>query len=182
MIYYAIELATDDESTDMAIGSSILILCAILWIISIYINIFRITIRRLHDMNLNGWWVMVTFLSAVPLISGIFHLTLFFWPGTKSMNRFGEQMNRPIQKDYIYILFAFVALTYTVLGFREYVPIALGRLESRYPEYYSIFNQTLSTMLGDSQTQNLLPKEENGKDEESVHWNDETKDQENDYV
>ena len=43
-------------------------------------------IRRLHDMNLNGWFIIV---MLIPFVSAILSLALLFWPGTKGPNRFG---------------------------------------------------------------------------------------------
>lgn len=41
-------------------------------------------VRRLHDMNINGWWTVAVFL--IPLFS----LALILTPGNKDHNRFGD--------------------------------------------------------------------------------------------
>lgn len=43
-------------------------------------------VRRLHDMNANGWWYLLAF---IPGVSFIFGLVLLFAPGTPGVNRFG---------------------------------------------------------------------------------------------
>lgn len=43
-------------------------------------------VRRLHDMDLSGWWAL---LSLVPILNLPFHLFLYLGDGSSSMNRFG---------------------------------------------------------------------------------------------
>ncbi len=49
------------------------------------INLF-IAIKRLHDLDMSGWWVL---LFLVPLLNVLFGLYLLFAPGTDGPNRFG---------------------------------------------------------------------------------------------
>ena len=60
----------------------ILVIC--LWI-SI-IQYFLLSIRRLHDLNESGWYVLLTF---VP-ITKFFILWLMFRKGTQGTNKYGE--------------------------------------------------------------------------------------------
>lgn len=46
----------------------------------------RATVLRLHDMNLSGWWGLLSFL---PFIGGLFSLALSFWPGSADDNDHG---------------------------------------------------------------------------------------------
>ncbi|WP_176691666.1 DUF805 domain-containing protein [Superficieibacter electus] len=47
-------------------------------------------IRRLHDLNWSGWWViLILLLAQVPLGNLLFTLTLSLLPGTSGLNRFG---------------------------------------------------------------------------------------------
>lgn len=48
---------------------------------------FVITIKRFHDLNYNGWWSL---LLLVPLINIVLGILLWFLPGTKGANRFGN--------------------------------------------------------------------------------------------
>ena len=43
-------------------------------------------VRRLHDTDRSGWWVLI---SLVPLVGGIWLLVLTVLPGTAGSNRFG---------------------------------------------------------------------------------------------
>lgn len=45
-------------------------------------------IRRLHDMNMSGWTILVGF---IPLIGFIFSLVIIFSAGTEGTNEYGEQ-------------------------------------------------------------------------------------------
>jgi len=45
-----------------------------------------IGVRRLHDMNASGWWLLAYF---VPLLNLLLTLVLFLAPGTPGLNRFG---------------------------------------------------------------------------------------------
>lgn len=45
-----------------------------------------VTVRRLHDTNRTGWWILISFL---PLIGGIWLFVLTVLDGTPATNRFG---------------------------------------------------------------------------------------------
>ena len=47
-----------------------------------------ITVRRLHDTDRSGWWVLISFL---PLIGGVILFVFEVLPGTPGVNRFGNQ-------------------------------------------------------------------------------------------
>ena len=42
-------------------------------------------IKRLHDLNLRGWWSLLMF---IPIVGSLFGLYAMFWPG-RGANRFG---------------------------------------------------------------------------------------------
>ena len=48
---------------------------------------FSVTIRRLHDVNLNGLWYFVCF---VPVFGALFSIMLFFLKGTNGANDYGK--------------------------------------------------------------------------------------------
>lgn len=102
----------------------------------LFINIILITIRRLHDFNFSGWWLLVFFIG-LPLIFGI--LTLLFYniewwsvyqivsiilsllicliPGSKGKNRFGAATPSPsrVRSVFAGILFCIPLLFYISL-------------------------------------------------------------------
>ena len=49
---------------------------------------FRLTVLRLHDVGLSGWWVLV---GAVPLVGTLAGLLLGMVPGSQGDNRFGAE-------------------------------------------------------------------------------------------
>jgi len=46
-----------------------------------------ITVKRLHDIDMSGWYY---FVFLIPLINVIFGLILLFKKGTQGTNRYGE--------------------------------------------------------------------------------------------
>lgn len=71
-------------------GVGVLIL---LWFLATFIPSIAVSVRRLHDRNLSGWWylafVVVSFIPFVGLIASIAFLVVMFLPGTPGENRFG---------------------------------------------------------------------------------------------
>jgi len=57
-----------------------------IWAIAASIGAFMLIIRRLHDMNKSGWYLLITF---VPLIGLIFLIYIFFAPGQVGWNKYG---------------------------------------------------------------------------------------------
>ena len=58
---------------------------------AIFVNIlifqyFPLTVRRLHDINENGWYVLLTFLP----FCQFFMLWLMFKKGTPGLNKYGK--------------------------------------------------------------------------------------------
>lgn len=49
-------------------------------------------IRRLHDTNRSGWWLLI---SLIPLIGGVVLLIFYVLPGTPGANRFGPPPGAP---------------------------------------------------------------------------------------
>ncbi|HTN13930.1 MAG TPA: DUF805 domain-containing protein [Sphingomonadaceae bacterium] len=52
-----------------------------------------VTVRRLHDRNLSGWWylgmIVASFVPLVGLLAGLAFLVVMFLDGTPGPNRFG---------------------------------------------------------------------------------------------
>lgn len=53
------------------------------WFVSLLLPWLAVSVRRLHDSDRSGWWVLA---AAVPVI----YLILMLLPGTKGENRFGR--------------------------------------------------------------------------------------------
>jgi len=51
-----------------------------------FIPLFTAGIRRLHDRDLSGWWMLIVL---VPVIGSLCLLVIYVLPGTDGPNRFG---------------------------------------------------------------------------------------------
>ena len=80
------------SNESLAPGSGLSIIFLPLTLVAMYSNII-IKIKRLHDMNLSGWWLPIFLLLAIPYIA------LYFWPGTKGKNRFDEDNDKTINNS-----------------------------------------------------------------------------------
>lgn len=84
-LFGALFVSTTDLGRASAVsGSMIMLLSAVIYPL---INL-RFSILRLHDLNLSGWFLLLTF---VPMIGGIFSLYLLFAKGTEGRNDYGYQ-------------------------------------------------------------------------------------------
>jgi uncharacterized membrane protein YhaH (DUF805 family) len=64
---------------------SVTVFTTLAWLILLLPG-FAVTVRRLHDIDMSGWWVLISF---VPLIGGILLLVWTCQCGTHAANRFG---------------------------------------------------------------------------------------------
>ena len=58
-----------------------------IYLLANFLPSLAVTVRRLHDTNRSGWWVLITL---IPYIGGIILLILLCLKGTEGDNRFGE--------------------------------------------------------------------------------------------
>jgi uncharacterized membrane protein YhaH (DUF805 family) len=84
IIGVVIDIATGtfDEVTGYGLVSGIITLASI-------IPTFAVAIRRLHDTDRVGWWILLSF---VPLIGQIWFIILMCLKGTEGDNRFGSDL------------------------------------------------------------------------------------------
>lgn len=54
--------------------------------LAVFIPNLAVAVRRMHDQDKSGWWVLIGF---VPFIGGIWLLILYLIGGTRGPNRFG---------------------------------------------------------------------------------------------
>ena len=68
-------------------------LMAAIWVLAVIIPGIAVTVRRLHDRDMSGWWYLgFAVLSAIPLVgivAGIAFLVVLCLDGTPGENRFG---------------------------------------------------------------------------------------------
>ncbi len=71
---------------ELGTGTWILLGLLCLWSLIIFIPALAVVIRRLHDTDRSGWWILI---SIVPLIGMIVLLVFYVSEGTRGPNRFG---------------------------------------------------------------------------------------------
>lgn len=73
------------------------------FVLGTFIPGLAVTIRRFHDRNMSGWWVLgFALLGAIPVVGGlasIAQIVILALPGTKGPNRFGEDPIDPTNID-----------------------------------------------------------------------------------
>jgi uncharacterized membrane protein YhaH (DUF805 family) len=66
-----------------AIGFSFV---SVLLLLAIFIPGVAVSVRRMHDLDKSGWWLLIAF---IPIIGAIMLLIWFCSAGTPGVNRFG---------------------------------------------------------------------------------------------
>jgi uncharacterized membrane protein YhaH (DUF805 family) len=98
-----IERGEDSASSLVSLmlgGSGVLL--SIWWLVTLVPSI-AVTVRRLHDRDLSGWWYLAAIVAgAIPLLnvlSGLALLVVLLLPGTPGPNRFGPDPKDPTGAD-----------------------------------------------------------------------------------
>lgn len=77
----------------------IVLVLVVLWSLGTFIPSIAVTVRRLHDRDMSGWWylgfLVASMIPFVNFIAGIAFLVLMFLPGTPGPNRFGPDPKDP---------------------------------------------------------------------------------------
>lgn len=64
-----------------------------LYVLAAFVPSIAVTVRRLHDRDMSGWWylgfIIFSFIPIVGLIASIAFLVLMLLPGTPGPNQFG---------------------------------------------------------------------------------------------
>jgi len=69
-----------------AIGGLVMLVLVLVWL-GLFIPSLAVLIRRLHDTNRSGWWVLI---SLLPLVGGLVLFIFTVLNGTVGPNRFGS--------------------------------------------------------------------------------------------
>ena len=84
-------------------GMIVPISIVVVYWLAIIVPTLAVTVRRLHDRDMSGWWYLgFIVLSAIPLvgwIASIAQIVIFCLPGTPGPNRFGEDPLDPTGAD-----------------------------------------------------------------------------------
>ena len=83
------------------------LIIVIFWI-SIYALVFNITVKRLHDVNINGWWAI---LSLIPLLNFILLIFLLFAP-SKQNNVYGLKSEYNLNSKNIFLSIFYVIMVF----------------------------------------------------------------------
>ncbi len=76
-------------------ASSIVMFPLILIILAIIVPALAVTVRRLHDQDKSGWWILINF---VPF-GGIVLLVFMCLEGTNGPNQYGPDPKNPYDED-----------------------------------------------------------------------------------
>lgn len=60
--------------------------------LAVIIPYIAVAIRRLHDINLSGWWVLI---ALIPVAGTLILLIAMMFPGSQEKNRFGPAVANP---------------------------------------------------------------------------------------
>lgn len=63
-----------------------------IFVLAILIPQIAVSVRRLHDRNMTGWFYLVSF---VPYVGGIILLVMMALPGTQGPNKYGPDPKNP---------------------------------------------------------------------------------------
>jgi len=74
------------------------------WALAIFIPSIAVTVRRLHDREMSGWWYgglmiagFIPIVNIVAMIGWLVLLVILFLPGTTGPNRYGPDPKDPSQ-------------------------------------------------------------------------------------
>lgn len=94
----------------------LLIPLGVILILTAIINGIFIQIRRLHDIDLKGWWLLLMLIPLVNLALGLF---LLFAPGSPNDNRFGVPTPNPNRNDYWLMGISLIIIIGTLILFNS---------------------------------------------------------------
>ena len=69
-----------------ATGSSIFMILYVLYFVAVFVPSLAVGVRRLHDTNRTGWWLLLGF---VPFIGGIVLIVFCALEGDRGANQYG---------------------------------------------------------------------------------------------
>ncbi len=101
------QLAADNDGNPLAIYgalfSGVFGIILALWALGTIIPSIAVTVRRLHDRDMSGWWYLGVFVgSLIPLVNilvSLGFLVLMLLPGTAGPNRFGSDPKDPTSSE-----------------------------------------------------------------------------------
>jgi uncharacterized membrane protein YhaH (DUF805 family) len=93
--------ALGDSQPGVLLWVGVVLLC--LWFLAVLIPGIAVTVRRLHDRDMSGWWYLgFAVMGVIPFvgwIASIAFLVIMCLPGTSGENRFGSDPLDPYQAE-----------------------------------------------------------------------------------
>ncbi len=90
VVLYVVALgATRVSSGDFGIASIGLVGIAGLYALAMIVPGLAVAVRRLHDTDKSGWWLLLGVIPIVNYLGGLILLIFYFTDGTRGPNRFG---------------------------------------------------------------------------------------------
>ena len=86
-VLFSVVLSVVDVATGTANPASGVGLLGGLYALGVFLPSLGVSIRRLHDTDRSGWWLLIVL---IPLIGAIVLLVFMLLDGTPARNRFGE--------------------------------------------------------------------------------------------
>jgi uncharacterized membrane protein YhaH (DUF805 family) len=73
--------------------SSIFTILYVIYVLAVLVPGIAVTIRRLHDTDKSGWWILI---ALVPFVGGIILLVLLCIDSTRGQNQYGVSEKYPV--------------------------------------------------------------------------------------
>ena len=91
LVIFVLSLAAAAEAESSDTSGAIELITAVYGLL-VFLPFLAVTVRRLHNFNYSGLWVLLYF---VPLVNILFALAVYFASGTPGPNRFGPDPRTP---------------------------------------------------------------------------------------
>ena len=82
-----VSLSSWTQDSQIPVGSMLTIGLLLVLALALFIPSLAVTIRRFHDQDRTGWWVLIVL---VPYLGGLILIVFMCIEGTRGPNRFGE--------------------------------------------------------------------------------------------
>lgn len=93
------------ENFDFNIVSGIVVAVFGLFVLALLIPSIAVQVRRLHDQNISGWWLLGIYIaSAIPVVGFIASVALLVFmclPGKRGPNRFGPDPKEDVAAAFV---------------------------------------------------------------------------------
>jgi uncharacterized membrane protein YhaH (DUF805 family) len=96
VLFYALVMLATAVAGFLLGGTRLVIVGPILVLLAIFLPSLAVQVRRLHDTNAAGWWILLAF---IPYLGGLIMIVWYCIKGTAGENRFGPDPLQPVAMD-----------------------------------------------------------------------------------